>query len=153
MEEAAAEALIAHVKLSGNGYTTVSPDTHEIPAQLTPVLSRGLAPSKTLMIFPDSGAGVCLGGPQHSTMLGLKPSELIPCQKKVRAVGGSTLTCHGWLPVKFGIGTMSLSNLYISVIRLTGCISVVQDAQPLRSSHHLFHIPWIIIMLIVSMPL
>ena len=35
VEEAAAEALIAHVKLSGNGYTTVSPNTHEIPAQLT----------------------------------------------------------------------------------------------------------------------
>ena len=56
------------------------------------------------MIFPDSGATICLGGPKH---LGKK-------WKIVQAAGGFTLTCQGWLPVKFKIqGRKTKQALYI----------------------------------------
>ena len=59
----------------------------------------------TVQIFPDSGAGICLAGTQHLKDLNITTNDLIPCKKKVMAVGGSTLTCRGWLPVKFKIGS------------------------------------------------
>ena len=37
--------------------------------------------------------------------MGLKHHNLIPCQKEVKAVGGSKLICHGWVPINFTIGT------------------------------------------------
>ena len=46
-------------------------------------------------IFPDSGASICLAGPQHIAKFNLDTHDLIPCYKQVKAVGGSKLTCHG----------------------------------------------------------
>ena len=60
--------------------------------------------STQLNIFPDSGANICLAGPEHITALGVKPHALWRCHKKITAVGGSTLFCKGWLPVEFKIG-------------------------------------------------
>ena len=112
--DSSAEALIAHVRHSGDGYTTASPETKEIPAELTPLLSNKAVLSKTVMIFPDSGAGICLGGPQHIVKMGLKQRDLLPCRKRVSAVGGSVLTCQGWLPVKFNVeGNITEQPLYI----------------------------------------
>ena len=56
------------------------------------------------MIFPDSGASICLAGPQHLKKLNVNPQALIPCRKRVTAVGGSELICKGWLPTRFTIG-------------------------------------------------
>ena len=55
------------------------------------------------MIFPDSGATICLGGPKHLEKMGLSLNNLIPSRKIVRAAGGFTLTCQSWLPVEFTI--------------------------------------------------
>ena len=57
----------------------------------------------TLDIFPDSGANICLAGPKQLHRLGLQASHLRSCQKRVKAVGGSFLSCTGWLPVTFDI--------------------------------------------------
>ena len=67
-----------------------------------------------LQIFPDSGATICLGGPKHLHLMGLKENNLIPSKKVVRTVGGFTLVCQGWLPVRFIVGKRSTKQaLYV----------------------------------------
>ena len=108
-EEDCANAIIAHVtyKKSTDSFTATNANVQEIPASLTPKLPTATeaASPTTMMIFPDSGAGICLAGPQHVSKLGIVMKDLIPCRKRVTAVGGSVLSCMGWLPVKFRIGT------------------------------------------------
>ena len=115
-EEAAIDALIAHVvfdpatdtyKLSNNN------DREEVEATLIPFSpypdprqTRDIpaaCPTK-IKIYPDSGATICLGGLKHLRQMGLTEKNLIPSKKKVRTVGGFSLVCQGWLPVKFKIG-------------------------------------------------
>ena len=101
--------MIAHVKYDAHKdtYTTLSNNTiEEIPAKITSLLSHytSVTRSTQLNIFPDSGASICLAGPEHVTALGVKPHALRHCHKKVTAVGGSTFFCKGWLPVEFKIG-------------------------------------------------
>ena len=108
-EDDVANAIIAHVmyEKSTDSYTTATTNVHEIPANITPMLPNATSPAKAtnMMIFPDSGAGICLAGPQHVLKLGIPLESLIPCTKKVTAVGGSVLTCIGWLPAQFQIGS------------------------------------------------
>ena len=66
------------------------------------------------MVFPDSGATICLEGTDHLPLLQINLKDLIPCNKRVPAVGGSTLVCKGWLPVNFNIqGHRTIQPLYI----------------------------------------
>ena len=44
-------------------------------------------------IFPDSGANICLAGPQHIAHLDLDVTDLIPCNIQVSAKAGSKLNC------------------------------------------------------------
>ena len=70
-------------------------------------------------IFPDSGASIFLAGPTLVQKLNVKHIDLIPCYKKIKIVGGSTLTCHGTLPEKFGIGSNNtIHNVYIYILFL-----------------------------------
>ena len=57
--------------------------------------------STRLDIFPDSGASICLGGLKHLSKMGLSVNNLIPSDKTVRAVGNFTMSCIGWIPVRF----------------------------------------------------
>ena len=104
-----AQALIASVEYDqdSNTFTTTTALTsiEEIPAILSPSLPRHqhINPVK-MNIFPDSGASICLAGPQHMAKFNLDTHDLIPCYKQVKAVGGSKLTCYGWLPITFRIG-------------------------------------------------
>lgn len=105
----AAHAIIAHVtyKKKEGIFTSASADNNDIqyiPAEMTPYVNSQALPTRTIQIFPDSGAGICLGGTRHLAELGIDAGQLIPCRKQVTAVGGSTLTCRGWLPVNFKIG-------------------------------------------------
>ena len=45
-----------------------------------------------LRIYPDSGATICLGGPKHLRHMGISEKNLVPSSKKVRTVGGFSLT-------------------------------------------------------------
>ena len=104
-----AQALIASVEYDQDSdtftTTTTLTSTEEIPAILSPSLPlhQHINPVK-MNIFPDSGASMCLAGPQHIAKFNQDTNDLIPCYKQVKAVGGSKLTCHGWLPVTFRIG-------------------------------------------------
>ena len=59
-------------------------------------------------------ATICLGGLRYLRNMGLSTNNLIPSRKVVRAVGGVTLMCQGWLPVEFNVqGKTTKQALYI----------------------------------------
>ena len=88
-------------------------DIQEIPAQLTPISTGSTFASATCLIFPDSGANICLAGTRHLPKLNLQVSQLHPCHKKVQAVGGSILICKGWINVKFVVvGHSTIQPMY-----------------------------------------
>ena len=124
--KASMDTLIAHITFNqatgaytheGTGQVT------EIEALMTPFSptpdprqNKGTPKNQSIkaMIFPDSGATICLGGPKHLKKMGLSLNNLIPSRKIVRAAGGFTLTCQGWLPVEFTIqGRKTKQTLYI----------------------------------------
>ena len=91
-------ALIAHVKFDKQKqqFTTACDKIiTEIPAQLISYTScnKYSNPTAMLQIIPDSGASICLAGPQHLEKLRVSQNELIPCFKRVMAVGGFQLIC------------------------------------------------------------
>ena len=98
-----ASALIAHVRLDEKSgkLSPVSTDIIEIPADVSVHKSR-MSPVK-VDIFPDSGASICLAGPEFLSSLNIDRGNLIRCSKTVTAVGGSKLCCDGWLPILFQI--------------------------------------------------
>ena len=132
-----AQALIASVEYDQDSdtfttKTTTLTSNEEIPAILSPSLPRHqhINPVK-MSIFSDSGLSICLAGPQHITKFNLDTHDLIPSYKQVKAVGGSKLTCHGWLPMTFRIGKNTTKQpVYIcdKVVRFysgkNGCIDV-----------------------------
>ena len=102
-----AQALIASVEYDQDSdtFTTTFTSIEEIPAILSPSLPRQWHTNPVKMnIFQGNGASICLAGPQHIAKFNLDTHDLIPCYKQVKAVGGSKLTCHGWLPITFQIG-------------------------------------------------
>ena len=82
--------------------TTTITSIEEIGAVVSPSLPRDqhISPVK-IHIFPDSGASICLAGPQHMAKF---THDLIPSYKHVKAARGSKLICHGWLTITFQIG-------------------------------------------------
>ena len=112
-----ANALIARVTYDfrSKSFKSTQPNIDEIPVLISSTLPKHKHCSPTSVhIFPDSGASICLAGPQHIKMMNIKLSELLPCRKQVRAVGGSKLICNGWLPIKFEIkGRVTNQPVYI----------------------------------------
>ena len=100
------ESLIAHVHINSDGtYSSISSlSTQQIPATIVLQHDHYTTNPKSTTIFPDSGASICIAGPQHLTNLGLSPHNLTLCAKKVMAVGGSILTCLGWIKAKISVG-------------------------------------------------
>ena len=103
-----AGAIIAHVRYSQPNDTFTSANANKdirfVPAEMTPVVDGKHLATSTAQVFPDSGADICLAGTKHLEKLGIQGEHLTPCCKKVTAVGGSTLTCRGWVEVEFNIG-------------------------------------------------
>ena len=121
MEEVdSAEALIAHVQFDevSQTYTPVAGinSVTEITATVRGITrnSQDVGEPKQVRIFPDSGASLCLGGLHHAKALGFDQDSLIPSKKQVKAVGGSMLSCMGWIPARFQIeGHVTEQPLYI----------------------------------------
>ena len=121
------DALIAHVMFDQEKDTfTTSSDApiQEIDATLipfSPYLDPRLpqdipSPVETcLKVFPDIGASICLGGPQHLTDMGLSVNHLVPSSKVVRAVGNFTLVCKGWLPVTHNASARRITRVLHSI--------------------------------------
>ena len=127
---ATVSSLVAHVHYDSNIDAFTSPEnTEEIKAEISPQVPN--SHTVTLDIFPDSGANICLAGLRHLQQMGLHPSQLRQCHKRVKAVGGSILICKGWIPATFKIeGYTTTQPLYIceKVDRLyfsrQGCLAV-----------------------------
>ena len=86
---------------STNDIFTSSNALQEIEANVFTKLPN--ASAVTISIIPESGTNICLAAPKHLHQMGVHPSQLHTCNKTVKAVGGSTLICKGWLPVRFEI--------------------------------------------------
>ena len=100
---------------STNSYTAVNTNTEQIECTIRPGHAKSESQTPiTTTVFPDSGATICLAGPQHLAPLGVSLSELIPTNKKITVVGGSTLPCLGWIPAVFTVDNASTEQpLYI----------------------------------------
>ena len=98
-QDGSAHGLIAHVKHN------TAPRTELIKMALSPCLPTHQKPGSTVHqhVFPDSGASICLANFNHISQMNLSPSDLLPCSKRVTAVGGSTINCTRWLPIEFSI--------------------------------------------------
>ena len=80
----------------------------KIRVSISPSLPRlQQHPPSSCKVFPDSGASICLAGTIHLPELNIKREQLIPCSKQITVVGGSTLTCFGWLPMTFSIDNLT----------------------------------------------
>ena len=120
------DTLIAHITFNQTTNTYTSEDTsqiREIGAYIVP-FSPKPDPRQTrdipsdhgtrMMIFPNSGATICLRGLKHLVNMGLTMNNFIPLRKVIQAVGGFTLVCQGWLPMKFTVqGKTTKQALYM----------------------------------------
>ena len=104
-----AAAIIAHATIPS---TDQPPPNEEIEATLTTLLQPQ---HKTkLTVYPDSGATVCIAGPQHLHHLNIQSHQLHSTNKRIGGVGGRTIHCYGWIPIRFEIGGFqSKQSLYI----------------------------------------
>lgn len=70
--------------------------------------------TRSLNIFPDNGASICLAGPTHLLKRNLNTNQLTPYQKIITAVGGHKHKYYGWVPVQFTVGPHTTNQpLYI----------------------------------------
>ena len=94
-DEEAQAILLAAIKSSDKA--------QEIVVNATPADGKGEFSTAACQInvFPDSGAGLCLGDANHARKLGLDMDSMTECYKRVKAVGGGTIICRRVVPVKF----------------------------------------------------
>ena len=115
--EAAVDTLIAHITFNQMMDTYTAKDTSqimEIEVYVIPFSPKPDPRQAKMAIFPDSGATICLRGLKHLRNMGLSTNNPIPSRKAVRAVGGFTLMCQGWLPMEFNVqGKITKQALYI----------------------------------------
>ena len=94
-EDNSAAHTIAHVRYE-KILLPLSPalrNVHLIEADLTPFPANGNCKPTENLIFPDSGASICLAETEHLPQLDLAQRNIMLCYKRITAVGGSTLIC------------------------------------------------------------
>ena len=52
-------------------------------------------------MFPDTGANICLIGPQQLKALKMKRADLNKCKHSIKVAGGSFIVASGWFKAKF----------------------------------------------------
>jgi len=108
--------LVAHVQYDNDRDCFRSANNieiEEIPATVSSADSQSRN-GTVISIFPDSGASICIGNSKHLELLGMDGSLLRPCHRRIVAVGGSSLPCHGWIPLRFNVsGHSTTQPVYI----------------------------------------
>ena len=108
---------VSHENLQAQSISAITnTNITEIPAQLTfqTTDTQPIFTPQSVLIFPDSGASICIAGTEHLSDFDIDERNLLPCNKTINAVGGSTLKCRGWIPTKFTIkSNKTLQPLYI----------------------------------------
>ena len=112
-DEAAMDTLIAHINQTTGTYTAkdtskiteIEPYVIPFSPKPDPRQARDIPRNRStkMVIFPNSGATICLRGLKHLQNMGLSTNNLISSRKVVRSVGGFTLMCQGWLPMEFNV--------------------------------------------------
>ena len=82
----------------------VAPLTSTVPASVTLLHTLVSHCATQLYLFPDTGANICLAGPDHLNELGIANS-ITRCDITVHVVGGSQISCFGQIRVRISIGT------------------------------------------------
>ena len=110
------ERVLAVQQTADNESTLPQPRDDEVRATVRFGHSKALLPCiADVNVFPDSGAGICLGGTQHVEQFGMSLKNLIPCQKRVKVVGGTIIPCVGWVRAAITIQNVTtIQKLYIS---------------------------------------
>ena len=125
---------------STDTYTAVNADPEQVQCTIRPGHAKSTCQkSITTKVFPDSGASICLAGPQHLLLLMVTIAQLIPTKKKITVVGGSTLPCLGWIPATFTVDNVStIQPLYIcdKVDRIFFSTVRQHASPPTYSQHH-----------------
>ena len=124
--KAAMDTLMAHIIFNQTMGTYTAKDTSQIMEIEPYVVPFSPKPdprqardiprnhSTKMVIFPDSGATICLRGLKHLRNRRLSTNNHIPSRKVVQSVGGFTLMCQGWLPVEFNVHGKTIKQaLYI----------------------------------------
>ena len=98
--------LIAHL-LYGNISDTYTATNNANISEISALISlneryKHKSPA-TPPILPDSGSSLCPVGLKLLQALDVTKENLIPCNKTTTAVGGSKISCLGWLPITFKI--------------------------------------------------
>ena len=89
----------AKIRLINATVTPFSPTPETRDPENVPSSSK----STDILVFPDSGASITLGGPSHLDQMGLQVRHLNPCNKLVTAAGNHQMRCIGWIPVIFKV--------------------------------------------------
>ena len=79
----------------------------KIPAQLSFPSSNtpnSFTP-ELVLIFPDSGASICIARTQHLPKFNIDKQNLLQWNKTITAVGATTLNCRKWIPNTFTINS------------------------------------------------
>ena len=88
-----------------NSVNAINVNNNEILMSLCP---ESFSKKSTLMkVFPDSGASICIAGPNHLLSLNFNVNNLHKCHKLVTTAGGHKLVCFGWLNMSFTVHNFS----------------------------------------------
>ena len=72
-----------------------SPNSNFIELKVKPKLRKCSTYFKKLSVFPDTGANICLVGPDQLRHLGLKMSDLSSCNIQIAVAGGTHIQSTG----------------------------------------------------------
>ena len=83
-----------------------------LPIKVKPVSS---AQYVAMSAFPDTGANICLLGPQQLAQLDLKSSKINRCKNHISVAGGTTILATGWFEASFNLNdSHSKQTVYFS---------------------------------------
>ena len=120
----------------------------ELLAQVSLKVPRCNKETKTIpqYTYPDSGANICVGGPQHLAKFNLSIEDLIPPGRtsKFSTSSGESVVLIGWLPAKITIGnnvtsqpfyiSRSVDRIYLSSYALID-LNILPPTYPLPMDH------------------
>ena len=87
-----------------------------LPMQVKPLNIAGYRSSYVNVdVFPDTGANICLIGPQQLRLLKVPISKISACKNKISVAGGSSIVATGWFKAAFRLhGKTSEQIVYLS---------------------------------------
>lgn len=94
-------------------HPTPTPHKHitHIQISITPHSQSKKFKPRSVQVFPDSGASICIAGYEHLPLLGIGRQDLLPCSKPVKAVGGHSFVCKGFIRADLAIDGLTTNQV------------------------------------------